>query len=71
MARFRADGTVYQYEGLAMRRSNEKVLVVVPSHVPLIFCLRTYFEIAGYMPGVELNGLDLIGAMDFGFRSSN
>eukprot|EP00957_Ditylum_brightwellii_P093683 7133373-Ditylum_brightwellii.AAC.1 len=29
------------------------------------------FEIAGSMPGVELNGLELIGAMDFDIGSSN
>eukprot|EP00957_Ditylum_brightwellii_P007200 546374-Ditylum_brightwellii.AAC.1 len=40
MARFRADGTEYQYEELAMRRSRGKVLVVVSSQAPLIFCIR-------------------------------
>eukprot|EP00957_Ditylum_brightwellii_P194689 14830526-Ditylum_brightwellii.AAC.1 len=29
------------------------------------------FEIAGFMPGVELNGLELIGAMDFCIGSLN
>eukprot|EP00957_Ditylum_brightwellii_P011666 881127-Ditylum_brightwellii.AAC.1 len=71
MTRFRADGTVYQYEELAMRRTREKVSAVVPSQAPLIFCLRKQFEIAGSMPGVELDGLELIGAMDFGFGSSS
>eukprot|EP00957_Ditylum_brightwellii_P197461 15045128-Ditylum_brightwellii.AAC.1 len=71
MARFRADGTMFQYEELAMRRSRGKVLVVVPSQVPLIFYLRKHFEIAVSMSGIELNGLKLISAIDVGIGSSN
>eukprot|EP00957_Ditylum_brightwellii_P029397 2222272-Ditylum_brightwellii.AAC.1 len=52
MARFRDDGTMYWYEDvvciikcdvvvqLAKMRSKEKMLVVVPSQTPLIFCIR-------------------------------